>query len=45
MREDFDLVTLDITMPGMGGLECLDRIRERSDAPQIFEAVDAGREI
>lgn len=34
--EDFDLVLLDIMMPGMNGFETCQRIRESSDIPIVF---------
>ncbi len=34
--EDFDLVLLDIMMPGMNGFETCQRIRENSDVPVVF---------
>lgn len=35
-REAFDLVTLDVMMPYVDGLECCRRIRQFSDIPVIF---------
>lgn len=35
-RETFDLVTLDVMMPHVDGLECCRRIRQFSDVPVIF---------
>lgn len=34
--DDFDLVLLDIMMPGMSGFETCQRIRENSDVPVVF---------
>lgn len=34
--DDFDLVLLDIMMPGMNGFETCQRIRENSDVPVVF---------
>jgi DNA-binding NtrC family response regulator len=41
---EFDLVILDITMPGMGGMECLERIRQRKDAPPVIMLTAYGSE-
>jgi two-component system nitrogen regulation response regulator NtrX len=35
-REPSDLVFLDIKMPGMDGLEVLDKLRERPEAPPVI---------
>jgi two-component system nitrogen regulation response regulator NtrX len=35
-RESADLVFLDIKMPGMDGLEVLEKLRERSSAPPVI---------
>lgn len=35
-RGDFDLVILDIMMPGLGGLEVLEKIRESSKVPVLL---------
>ena len=35
-QDDFQLVLLDIRMPGMNGFETCQRIRENSDVPVIF---------
>lgn len=35
-QDDFQLVLLDIMMPGMNGFETCQRIRENSDVPVIF---------
>ena len=32
----FDLVLLDVMLPGMGGIEVCQRIREKSDVPIIM---------
>ena len=35
---DFDLVILDLTLPGMDGLEVISKIREKSDIPIIISS-------
>ena len=35
-RSDFDLVILDVGLPGISGLETLRRMRERSDTPVMM---------
>ena len=35
-KDAFDLIILDIMMPGMNGYETCGRIRERSNAPILF---------
>ena len=35
-QDDFQLVLLDIMMPGMNGFETCQRIRENSDVPVVF---------
>ena len=35
---DFDLVILDLTLPGMDGLEVVSKIREKSDIPIIISS-------
>jgi two-component system OmpR family response regulator len=35
---DYDLVILDLTLPGMDGLEVVERIREKSDIPIIISS-------
>jgi len=37
-RYDFDLVILDLTLPGMDGLEVVSKIREKSDIPIIISS-------
>jgi DNA-binding response OmpR family regulator len=39
-RESFDLVILDVALPGLNGLEVAARIRERSDVPIIVISGD-----
>jgi len=34
-RNSFDVILLDIWLPGMDGLEALERIRENEDAPEV----------
>ena len=34
-QQEFDLVILDLTLPGMDGLEVVEKIREKSDIPII----------
>ncbi|BBG66822.1 putative two-component regulator [Hydrogenimonas sp.] len=36
--EDFDLVILDLTLPGMDGLEVCEEIRKRSDLPIVISS-------
>jgi two-component system, chemotaxis family, protein-glutamate methylesterase/glutaminase len=38
-----DVITLDLAMPGIGGLGTLDHIRARSDVPVIILSTHAGR--
>src|SRR5512146_1585766 len=35
-RRSFDVILLDIWLPGMDGLETLEKIREAEDAPEII---------
>ena len=35
-RDEYDLIILDITLPGMNGFEVLQRIRSRQDTPVIM---------
>src|SRR5689334_12302276 len=35
-RRSFDVVLLDIWLPGIDGLEALEKIRERDDAPEVI---------
>ncbi len=37
-QEKFDLVILDLTLPGMDGLEVVSKIREKSDIPIIISS-------
>ncbi|NPA51115.1 MAG: response regulator transcription factor [Epsilonproteobacteria bacterium] len=37
-QENFDLVILDLTLPGMDGLEVIEKIREESDIPIIISS-------
>ncbi|ADV45524.1 response regulator transcription factor [Nitratifractor salsuginis] len=37
-QKDFDLVILDLTLPGMDGLEVVEKIREHSDIPIIISS-------
>ncbi len=37
-QEDFDIVILDLTLPGMDGLEVLEKIRQNSDIPIIISS-------
>ncbi len=37
-QQDFDLVILDLTLPGMDGLEVVEKIREKSDIPIIISS-------
>lgn len=39
-KEEFDLIMLDVKMPGMDGLETLKRIRENSDTPVVLMTGD-----
>lgn len=39
-NEMFDLIMLDVNMPGMSGLETLQRIRERYNIPVVLMTVD-----
>lgn len=39
-NEMFDLIMLDVNMPGMSGLETLQRIRERYNTPVVLMTVD-----
>ena len=40
--ERFDVVTLDVDMPGMGGLELLDRLMQRHAVPVIMLSASTG---
>lgn len=40
--ERFDVVTLDVEMPGMGGLELLDRLMQRHAVPVIMLSASTG---
>lgn len=42
--ERYDLVLLDVMMPGMNGFELCQRIRERTDAPIVFLTAKAAEE-
>ena len=35
-KRPFDVVLLDIWLPGMDGLECLERIKQGDDAPEVI---------
>ncbi len=37
-QQDFDLVILDLTLPGMDGLEVVEKIREKSQIPIIISS-------
>ena len=37
-QQDFDLVILDLTLPGMDGLEVVEKIREKSEIPIIISS-------
>lgn len=37
-QNDFDLIILDLTLPGMDGLELIPKIREKSDIPIIISS-------
>ncbi len=37
-QEEFDIVILDLTLPGMDGLEVLEKIRQNSDIPIIISS-------
>jgi two-component system OmpR family response regulator len=37
-QQEFDLVILDLTLPGMDGLEVVEKIREKSDIPIIISS-------
>ena len=39
-NEKFDLIMLDVNMPGMSGLETLQHIKERYDIPVVLMTVD-----
>ena len=43
-KESADLVILDVTMPGMGGLEALGRIRALADPPPVIMVTAYGSE-
>lgn len=43
-RERFDLVLLDVMLPGMGGLDVASRIREHSDVPIVVMSGHDDRE-
>src|SRR3954471_563482 len=35
-KKPFDVILLDIWLPGMDGLECLQRIKQSDDAPEVI---------
>ena len=37
-QHDFDLIILDLTLPGMDGLEVIEKIREKSNIPIIISS-------
>lgn len=39
----FDVITLDVEMPGMGGLEFLARVKARYDIPVVMLSASTGR--